>query len=96
MAESNHSIAFLDLAALLGHLRFNPIDFVTDVHAVGDGALVVVPALAARSPKARQDKQDPGSKSLEQTTDPRSPRSGAHLSEARLGDGLKAVRCWPS
>ena len=34
--------AFLDLAALLGDLRFDPIDFVADVHAIGDGALVIV------------------------------------------------------
>ena len=34
--------ALLDRAALLGHLRFDPIDFVADVHAIGDGALMVV------------------------------------------------------
>ena len=34
--------ALLDLAALLGDARFDAIDVVADVDAIGDGALVVV------------------------------------------------------
>ena len=34
--------ALLDLAALLGDLRFDAVDVVADIHAIGDGALVVV------------------------------------------------------
>ena len=41
-AAAIHVEAFLDLAALLGDLRSDPIDFVADVDAIGDGALVVV------------------------------------------------------
>ena len=37
-----HIPALFNLAALLGDLRFDAIHLVADVHAIGDGALVVV------------------------------------------------------
>ena len=41
-AAAVHIKTFLDAAALVGNLRLDPIDFVTDVHAIGDGAFVAV------------------------------------------------------
>ncbi len=42
LAAAVHVEALLDFAALLGDLGADAIDFVADIHAIGDGALVVV------------------------------------------------------